>query len=156
MQGLEYRGRKTVCSNPTATQIRATQHPIRRTNPTHLLRSRDQNICKGERNYGAPGRIRTSDLLVRSQTLYPAELRAHIARLQLSKNNRFSSFHQPVNTHKPFSLPQGRQLARVQVEGESAKPAPAHPARTAAATGARSAPSAGLRRTPNARSFPLR
>ena len=26
---------------------------------------------------GAPGRIRTSGLLVRSQTLYPAELRAH-------------------------------------------------------------------------------
>ena len=26
---------------------------------------------------GAPGRIRTSDLLVRSQTLYPTELRAH-------------------------------------------------------------------------------
>ncbi len=29
---------------------------------------------------GAPGRSRTSDLLVRSQLLYPAELRAHIAR----------------------------------------------------------------------------
>src|ERR1700676_4441839 len=27
--------------------------------------------------YGAPGGIRTPDLLVRSQTLYPAELRAH-------------------------------------------------------------------------------
>ena len=38
--------------------------------------------------YGAPGRIRTSDLLVRSQALYPAELRAHIALLQLTKNNR--------------------------------------------------------------------
>ena len=25
-----------------------------------------------------PGRIRTSDLLIRSQTLYPAELRAHL------------------------------------------------------------------------------
>ena len=38
---------------------------------------------KGEvgmkRVYGAPGRSRTSDLLVRSQLLYPAELRAHIA-----------------------------------------------------------------------------
>ena len=32
----------------------------------------------GKRN-GAPGRSRTSDLLVRSQLLYPAELRAHIA-----------------------------------------------------------------------------
>src|SRR5699024_8418872 len=27
--------------------------------------------------YGTPGRIRTSDLLVRSQTLYPTELRVH-------------------------------------------------------------------------------
>ncbi len=33
----------------------------------------------GVGEYGAPGRIRTSDLLVRSQALYPAELRAHIA-----------------------------------------------------------------------------
>ena len=30
--------------------------------------------------YGAPGAIRTPDLLVRSQLLYPAELRAHITR----------------------------------------------------------------------------
>ena len=27
---------------------------------------------------GAPGRIRTPNLLIRSQTLYPIELRAHI------------------------------------------------------------------------------
>jgi hypothetical protein len=27
--------------------------------------------------YSAPGEIRTPDLLIRSQTLYPAELRAH-------------------------------------------------------------------------------
>jgi hypothetical protein len=32
-----------------------------------------------EKRNGAPGRSRTSDLLVRSQLLYPAELRAHIA-----------------------------------------------------------------------------
>ena len=38
--------------------------------------------------FGAPGRIRTSDLLVRSQALYPAELRAHIAVLQLIQNTR--------------------------------------------------------------------
>lgn len=31
-----------------------------------------------ERADGALGRIRTPDLLIRSQTLYPAELRAHI------------------------------------------------------------------------------
>src|SRR5258707_14873766 len=32
-----------------------------------------------EKRDGAPGRSRTSDLLVRSQLLYPAELRAHMA-----------------------------------------------------------------------------
>ena len=41
-----------------------------------------------EEDSGAPGRIRTSDLLVRSQALYPAELRAHIAGMQLVKDNR--------------------------------------------------------------------
>ena len=37
-------------------------------------------ICRNTLNkkYGAPGRIRTSDRLVRSQVLYPTELRAHI------------------------------------------------------------------------------
>ena len=29
------------------------------------------------KNFGAPGGIRTPDLLVRSQALYPAELQAH-------------------------------------------------------------------------------
>ena len=32
---------------------------------------------------GTPGRSRTCDLLIRSQTLYPAELRAHCEELQL-------------------------------------------------------------------------
>jgi hypothetical protein len=31
---------------------------------------------------GAPGEIRTPDLLIRSQSLYPAELRAHMLGLQ--------------------------------------------------------------------------
>jgi hypothetical protein len=35
-------------------------------------------VWKGEGEDGAPGAIRTPDLLVRSQLLYPAELRAHI------------------------------------------------------------------------------
>ncbi len=30
------------------------------------------------KKYGAPGRIRTCNLLIRSQTLYPIELRAHM------------------------------------------------------------------------------
>ena len=33
-------------------------------------------VMVGAYRYGAPGRIRTSDPLVRSQVLYPAELRA--------------------------------------------------------------------------------
>ena len=41
----------------------------------HLLRQLNEN--KDVRRSGAPGRIRTSDPLVRSQMLYPAELRAH-------------------------------------------------------------------------------
>ena len=32
-------------------------------------------------NIGAPGEIRTPDLLVRSQALYPTELRAHLTKI---------------------------------------------------------------------------
>jgi hypothetical protein len=47
--------------------------------------------------YGAPGRSRTSDLLVRSQLLYPAELRAHIAGgMQLVKNNGIRGLEQTM------------------------------------------------------------
>ena len=35
--------------------------------------------------YGAPEGIRTPDLLVRSQTLYPTELRAHNPRILFRK-----------------------------------------------------------------------
>ncbi len=42
--------------------------------------------------YGAPGEIRTPDPLVRSQVLYPAELRAHaIIILENSFLNRLVS-----------------------------------------------------------------
>ena len=37
-------------------------------------------------SYGAPGGIRTPDLLVRSQTLYPTELRAHVQNKSWQKN----------------------------------------------------------------------
>ncbi|SPE18343.1 conserved hypothetical protein [Candidatus Sulfotelmatomonas gaucii] len=40
------------------------------------------NLIKILKLYGAPGEIRTPDLLIRSQSLYPAELRAHTRRLQ--------------------------------------------------------------------------
>jgi hypothetical protein len=36
-------------------------------------------------NYGAPGEIRTPDRLVRSQVLYPAELRALMKRAIIHK-----------------------------------------------------------------------
>src|ERR1700735_2358968 len=36
----------------------------------------EPHSTREKRTYGAPGRIRTSDPLVRSQMLYPAELRA--------------------------------------------------------------------------------
>jgi hypothetical protein len=35
------------------------------------------NRCKYGETSGTPGQIRTADLLIRSQSLYPAELRAH-------------------------------------------------------------------------------
>ena len=37
-------------------------------------------VSKAGTYYGEPGGIRTHDLLIRSQTLYPAELRAHMLR----------------------------------------------------------------------------
>ena len=49
----------------------------------------------GKGFYGAPGAIRTPDLLVRSQLLYPTELRAHIAMLQLAKNTGNCWLEQP-------------------------------------------------------------
>ena len=43
------------------------------------------NLFKDWQLYGAPGEIRTPGLLIRSQSLYPAELRAHTGS---SKNLR--------------------------------------------------------------------
>ena len=40
--------------------------------------------------------IRTPDLLVRSQLLYPAELRAHIALLQPFQDTEFHDEEQPA------------------------------------------------------------
>ena len=41
--------------------------------------------------YGAPGEIRTPDLRIRSPTLYPAELQAHIESLIISKKYPFNN-----------------------------------------------------------------
>lgn len=40
------------------------------------------------RENGAPGEIRTPDLLVRSQTLYPTELRAHFLSIRAHRVER--------------------------------------------------------------------
>jgi hypothetical protein len=45
----------------------------------HLLQFTDAELIKAGKS-GAPGEIRTPDPLVRSQMLYPAELRAHRLR----------------------------------------------------------------------------
>ncbi len=44
--------------------------------------------------YGAPGGTRTPDLLVRSQTLYPTELRAHSKTLH---SKQFTKVFQDFN-----------------------------------------------------------
>ena len=50
----------------------------------HGVRHGNSNVCY-RREYGAPGRIRTCDLRVRSPALYPAELQAHLIS-QLASN----------------------------------------------------------------------
>jgi hypothetical protein len=46
--------------------------------------------------YGAPGEIRTPDPLVRSQTLYPAELRAHGTPFTINSLPQFLRRFQPL------------------------------------------------------------
>ncbi len=46
--------------------------------------------CKLLNLSGAPGKTRTCGLLIRSQTLYPAELRAHLSKVnKLQHRTRF-------------------------------------------------------------------
>ena len=53
---------------------------------------------------GAPGRIRTADHLVRSQVLYPAELRARGGHSSLTR-------HRPRHLRDPLAVKAGRQSA---------------------------------------------
>ena len=63
-------------------------------------------MVMGERKYGAPGRIRTSDPLVRSQILYPTELRA------LGSLSRTRTCDPMINSHLLYQLSyQGKRLA---------------------------------------------
>src|SRR5689334_18417722 len=59
-----------VISAPERTRTSTSLRPL---DPES---SASTNSATGAGYYSAPGRIRTSDLLIRSQTLYPAELRA--------------------------------------------------------------------------------
>ena len=53
---------------------------------------------------GAPGEIRTPDLLVRSQTLYPAELRAHFLKIAngVLEANTLSNKDVTLSTGRPL------------------------------------------------------
>ncbi len=46
-----------------------------------------ENLTKNQARYGAPGEIRTPDPLVRSQVLYPTELRAHLKNCPINTTN---------------------------------------------------------------------
>ena len=50
-----------------------------------------RNRLKGMKNSGAPGEIRTPDLLLRRQSLYPAELRAHPSRVYIHQRSHISA-----------------------------------------------------------------
>src|SRR5262249_43280135 len=64
------------------------EHAAQNLNPGKLLR--DRNHLKAEEVSGAPGETRTPDLLVRSQPLYPPELRAGVL-LNLQKHQDYKS-----------------------------------------------------------------
>ena len=58
---------------------------------------------------GAPGRIRTSGLLIRSQSLYPAELRAHFELARLNRDcvrkNLIQSINKPAMAQMREPIP---------------------------------------------------
>ena len=58
---------------------RGTQQPSWTWRKSGICESRDVG-AKSSENHGAPGKIRTPNLLIRSQVLYPVELRALMGR----------------------------------------------------------------------------
>ena len=71
--------------------VETLQEKGRKSEATPIILETAPNIGNSENRkplkpllYGAPGEIRTPDLLVRSQTLYPTELRAHFRGSALS------------------------------------------------------------------------
>ncbi len=62
----------------------------------------NRRVTLKSRNCGAPGEIRTPDLLVRSQALYPTELRAQAKRYDIDRNGKRPAvtFCGPQSTRK--------------------------------------------------------
>ena len=59
---------------------------------------------------GARGEIRTPDLLVRSQTLYPTELRAHAYQHRLPNGLKNAKFRRPRRPRSASKLSDGTPL----------------------------------------------
>jgi hypothetical protein len=60
--------------------------------------------AKSLKKDGAPEKIRTPNLLIRSQTLYPVELRAHLVHqkpMNQSAGNYSIAFGVATSKHKP-------------------------------------------------------
>ena len=87
---------------------------------------------------GAPGRIRTSDLLVRSQLLYPAELRVHMRCLAATDF---------LKIPKAVWSPQATRQKALRPEPSHSRDHWRDRARPAAAVGECPAPSTAFRRT---------
>jgi hypothetical protein len=61
--------------------------------------------------FGAPGMIRTPDLLIRSQTLYPTELRAHVVSDRLGRLAEREGFEPSMQVLPTYSLSRGAPSA---------------------------------------------
>jgi hypothetical protein len=72
---------------------------------------------RAEKSDGAPGRIRTSDLVLRRHTLYPAELRAHATiRFYLARAHAPSN---PLAERSAATLPLVETRAPIRFPRES-------------------------------------
>src|SRR5260370_27378041 len=88
-----------------------------RTKHGHSEDSRTTQMMQVLKKNGAPGGIRTPDLLVRSQTLYPTELRARrffaaasVYRKLCPANNRYSRLGSGSTQAQGFAVPTAASL----------------------------------------------
>src|ERR1700722_20338655 len=70
-----------------AEHVRVARTRIDLLNPRMPLKE-EMGREKAKRKSGAPGEIRTPDLLLRRQSLYPSELRAHATRVVYTGGSR--------------------------------------------------------------------